>query len=428
MSEEQEAAGDSAAASNDEQDERAASWLSFPFGTYGNTSINTGGDYINAEHFAVINAQKADIEKTLQEELLYNQKREETFSKSKAFIEKTFKTICKVARECYPEERLWLDTHENNIGISYAITRLLTVVIHYPELTITDDNNYTHVIRELYIEVTFWIQTNESGHISRFKVTPKGTRGEVNQYEANSNYCHSHMNYDSDDKPWQEFCLGETDLQDIILEMEIQGRDGKLKDAEDMCFALFSALDAYLCVESREGVPYQYIGNLITSYRMGRQSLLSGEVLRGCMAKFVQLTPEPCSFENLKAQIEQVGLSHFNEQALVSVSEDGDYLYPISNEEIEAVEFNATPFTFKDKTISCRMVPVNEGTGVKKIVNPDVVNYIKKNIDEEITNYAIIEWQGQKEVISRELRAKRRRASRFAKFMEKNFDPVQDGE
>lgn len=127
----------------------------------------------------------------------------------------------------------------------------LVIRIYFPKLKITNSQNFSHTIRDMYFNIVF----NKEEFT---KITLTGFRTTFTDREYSNRYVHSHLSsgltYTT-----MKFCLGDdTDLAvDQFLFIE------KLKE-EDVDFFIFFFLKikTFLEWESLEGVPYLYISNL----------------------------------------------------------------------------------------------------------------------------------------------------------------------
>jgi hypothetical protein len=124
-------------------------------------------------------------------------------------------------------------------------------IIRYPEVTITNTNKKSHLIKDLYIKQGYEI-LDETLFLRGY---PKGFRGRLSLAEVASDYSHSHIKGIAYN--FKDFCIGPSEIANILTGGGISG----IKD--------IAGLEAYLmCLtnlahwESIAGVPYRYIKNI----------------------------------------------------------------------------------------------------------------------------------------------------------------------
>ena len=138
----------------------------------------------------------------------------------------------------FPEELLPLI---NIICESYTRDNYNTVIIRFPEVTVTNENNKSIKIQELYAKVIF----NNMGKMSgRFELI----RSHYPLEQWLADYCHSHISHISID--WLEPCTGTGPINSTMasLRQEYSAERWGL-----FCYEL----DKFVKVESLAGVPYR---------------------------------------------------------------------------------------------------------------------------------------------------------------------------
>jgi hypothetical protein len=126
----------------------------------------------------------------------------------------------------------------------------LTIVIHYPELKITNKLNKSIDITDMYVK----FHINQQGDINKKGLL--GKRGSFTELQLEKNYSHSHLpaSFSND---FLTFCLGSG--TDITMSMMMLYEQILNKNKEEIpnVFNLFLLnLKAYLEYESLEGGPY----------------------------------------------------------------------------------------------------------------------------------------------------------------------------
>lgn len=140
----------------------------------------------------------------------------------------------------------------------------LHVVIHYPSITISNERDQSHNIKDLYLisEIKTY-----NGNINSISFsTPLGFRTSLSLAEINSNYIHSHLptreiNFSALFKE-SRFCIGSgTELHELLVDMW----DPNWEFNPVIFEAMLYSFDSLLEWESIEGTPYIYISKILES-------------------------------------------------------------------------------------------------------------------------------------------------------------------
>lgn len=141
-------------------------------------------------------------------------------------------------------------------------------LIRFPEITITNSEDKSHVIKELFYmftlsfaEVDDYDDDDYRRIKSYYPASPIGTRGQVTAIENYCNYFHSHLS-GSEIKNHEmtyhlsTFCTGSNELNDLEAILR-EGFDANV-------FNLYLlTVGSYVKWESIEGGPYRYIKNIV---------------------------------------------------------------------------------------------------------------------------------------------------------------------
>lgn len=125
----------------------------------------------------------------------------------------------------------------------------IQVIIHFPEIVISNSRRLKHTIRDLYIIINMGANLQ---FCSRFN----GFRAKKSYAEYLTGYGHSHMNSGGAPAGAQQFCLGETEFARLVDGF----RNAKWDRVRFEMFAI--QLQDYLSWESLEGGPYCRIENI----------------------------------------------------------------------------------------------------------------------------------------------------------------------
>lgn len=122
------------------------------------------------------------------------------------------------------------------------------ILVHFPELVITNSAKHKHIIRDLFVKFVFDMDT---GHM----MMPLAARTTRTYEELINGYSHSHVQL-STRANWGGFCFGETAIANTLLSLR-----SKRVTLESLSGFLFQ-FDDYIHWESREGGPYFTIDTL----------------------------------------------------------------------------------------------------------------------------------------------------------------------
>lgn len=131
----------------------------------------------------------------------------------------------------------------------YSEVDVLDIIIKYDELTISNSENKTHNIKNLFVKIGFNYDCCIKGDI-------EGLRTFLYAIELNNFYRHSHLSSETDGK-FSRFCLGDdTPLRMLLVEFS-----NPTWIIEDLRM-FFYCLEEYVRWESLEGGPYRKIKDL----------------------------------------------------------------------------------------------------------------------------------------------------------------------
>lgn len=143
--------------------------------------------------------------------------------------EATLDFIKRRAKFYYGEDRVWLDSENKQ------------VIIHFPEILITNSVEDSHVMKDIFIRITVW---------GKFKDIELA-RTTINKDEYRR-YIFSHMSESTVGSYGSALCFGNTDLYSWIL-------NAKSSNSFVNIDKIIASLEGYLSWESLEGKPYKYM-------------------------------------------------------------------------------------------------------------------------------------------------------------------------
>ena len=270
-------------------------------------------------------------------------------------------------------------------GEEYVDFQDRTVVVWFPEITITNSVEQSHLMRDVYLR--FQIYGGGEAHLTHLN------RGTVTEREYRNNYQFSHCNTSSVYDWCNSFCFGDTPIKD--LRYNLKNRD-KLFVFKNLKFFLES-LKEYLSWESLEGVPYNKIDNVIndsnrwyrSNYEISKNDLET--VYNTAISKMssfkydfnsdnVYLTDSSVSMlaEILTQEFPQHSTYYLNGNSVEEYNTNGGYYCP--SEHIE----------FKGEWRSFRVIKEEEEEiTLPKRIHNNVLNQVVDKIDQEFTKFYI---------------------------------------
>lgn len=129
------------------------------------------------------------------------------------------------------------------------------IIVHFPEVNITNSKRRTHVIKDLYVKINIdlnYITDVNNDQVANIELD--GWRGSLSEEEYQSSYSHSHFSGNGIER-WSTFCLGSSDFAMILQTM-------KFSITPEDWTLLFLSLENYVSWESIEGGPYKHIESI----------------------------------------------------------------------------------------------------------------------------------------------------------------------
>lgn len=174
-------------------------------------------------------------------------------------VSNSIDSICKVLEEVYPSEWDIIIKKRFYNGL-WQEERPFTIefVIHFPSIIITNKDNLSHEIKDMYIKLMPSQSYDRTFTFNNFR----GKRMTASKNEIISNYQHSHQpgrawSHSTDGAfIWRDFCLGSSEIKQVLSMLESRYDEGRFK-------LLLLQLDEYLNYESIEGNPYCYLRNVL---------------------------------------------------------------------------------------------------------------------------------------------------------------------
>jgi len=324
-------------------------------------------------------------------------------------IEKTIDGIREVLDEVFPDSwdiiisKNYMDEGRKE-GWNRETPFTCEFVIHFPEITITNRDDESHLIRDMYIRLEPCYSTTGMS-FDNFK----GKRMSATRREVISRYQHSHQssrNYvwdesSTDTQFWYRgFCLGSSEIIQVLSMVGSMFTKDRFK-----LFLL--QLEEYLIYESIEGNPYKRINNTIgggapqkvseSSCKSYYKTLLlfrsegrhTKEIDFKLEGNKVVVKDNDKLEDFLKMYIER---RHYNNAQICEKDEIGEYYgyrnvpteFPTSML-IRPSEYNQVEFMFRGEVVSFKLIEeVIDGQEKPYYISKYIKDYVKTRIEQKI--------------------------------------------
>lgn len=161
-----------------------------------------------------------------------------------------------IATDIFGENRIILAERNNNS---------FDLVIHFPEIEITNTVEQKHKIEDLYFRISVLVNRqyfNVAGH-NKLQISLSGFRTTYTLKEIEYNYAHSHLH---GGVGWQDFCLGSSPIQILLTNL-------RNSPTEDNWNLFLLSIPNYLSWESLEGGPYYKMGEIKWTNTVSNESI-----------------------------------------------------------------------------------------------------------------------------------------------------------
>jgi len=267
------------------------------------------------------------------------------------------------------------------------------LIVHYPEITITNSVELSHIIRDIYIKYEFKYNTKYKKRYCNISIG----RTTYTIEEWLSNYKFSHTTTGNLKEYTAKLCFGNTELNEAVISLS----SGLLK----MLQTVILSFKEYLSWESLEGTPYIYISNIkdIGKYILFPTYLNSIE--HAYIKLLYNITDLQYTYDlingnyviklaqSTKIQIEEwlnnniSNASYFRINGL-SYTNNSTY----TNLDLSELNRTCTEINFKNEYKVLKIIDSQADTIIpEKRVHINLVNKIVSRLEDEFTNYLIQE-------------------------------------
>lgn len=320
-----------------------------------------------------------------------------------------------------------LDDVYHNRWDCYCDSGMLFFLIEFPEIEIINRNNARHTLLDVFVCLSFTIDTNEEGDPQFLAHSIGLTRATLTKSEADAGYYHSHV---PSRRPHQtecfhlgQFCLGTGDFPNTFntLVSEVYHSDN---------FMLFIlSIESFVAYESLEGGPHIRMSSIGTGNAFRRRQPYN-EVVD---IIYKEIISPDINFNIVNNQFRVINDEQFERYIHGIILEYAkydpriyDYLvktvngtvvnYSSANVALTHEQLNnqyrqnnmAPSFAFRDRIIEFKVIPIRESETISPDnykVDQSILNHVCKTIEENIyfaqVRRSTIEGQNQLEYLKR---------------------------
>lgn len=296
-----------------------------------------------------------------------------------------------IFNEIYPNEcDLQICFSEENDDYHYVI------VIHFPELTVTNSRNESHKIYDFFFAVCFDNQLN----INRFR----GNRTTMMLEEIDSNYKFSHLSREGFDTIpiYTNFCFGDGDIPKLRLKFNSSVQEERFQILTLIAYSI----EIYLSWESLEGGPYKRMAEIFN--KSSKYLQFSGIV--SIRSAFGAIISSPTRLSRLKLNIIYSNnryivaddkllndslleicesFSYSTRKYIILLQDDNGELYLSNNGNMNNNIRNLSnvPIIFQGREYRYRICNSPTFTNQnQRVINPTLKEYVRKYIEFEFNS------------------------------------------
>ena len=312
-----------------------------------------------------------------------------------------FKTAIRVVNEVY-EEAWDIDFYIHiNTYSRKTFIMIRGIYILFPQITIRNRDNKTHLIKDLLVRITLFNQDNSNIRVGRLM----GGRLTLSYAEYQSDYFHSHLpSYGGNINPrmtlpfLNSFCTGSGEIN--IFQSNING-DGF---SEERFMRYVMQLMSLVGYESIEGTPYRHISKISVRFQSGSVFHLDNRKKERFKSRIIRYYKDNNIIPTVDITIDSTNQyfiadneafqnfiynTEFSEeekhQYFCTLSDNGTYYTFGSTPEFSPAPVVTSTFIFRseEKNMTIEPAPVT-ATTVTYIVHPNLIKHLKEEIEYEL--------------------------------------------
>lgn len=280
------------------------------------------------------------------------------------------------------------------------------IVLYFPKITITNRNENSHLIKDLFARISLTIGNNG------LKIDNlEGGRTTLSYAEYCSNYYHSHLsthaigyiNNSSSPPMYENFCTGSGEINIYQADINTDGI------TEERITAYLIQIMTLVGYESIEGTPYRYIKNVMiknTSIESIPSNFLAVDLYNKVIHYHKQQGKKPClefAFENEKYVVKdnekfdeflmtQIITNDDKKNILCMIDETGTYYQYGSTPKLSQPPTTNSKYIFQGKKIPFKIEDIPneiEDNNIIYFIHPIIKEIIKNKIEYDINRKKI---------------------------------------
>lgn len=330
-----------------------------------------------------------------------------------------FRTFVKTTQEIY--ENSWdidIETSMEEFSIKKSsgktrigrklVIQIRGLVLYFPRVTITNRERKSHLIKDIFVRIPFFINHRERLGIERIE----GGRTTLSYAEYCSHYYHSHLSINaigsissrSQPPMYSTFCTGSGEINIYQADMNSEGI------TEARATAYLMQIMTVVGYESIEGTPYRHIRNIMIRDASGRRSNpnrnVADNLYRRTLAHCKDNNIVPClefAIENNKYIVKDN--SKFDEFLLATVTDEDAKrnILCMIDETGAYYQYGSTPtreqpptvtnkYIFQGREIQFTVEDIpgkTDDSNIEYFIHPFIKTYIKNQIEYDINKKSI---------------------------------------
>lgn len=288
------------------------------------------------------------------------------------------------------------------------VIQIRGLVLYFPRVTITNRERKSHLIKDIFVRIPFFINQRERLGIERIE----GGRTTLSYAEYCSHYYHSHLSINaigsissrSQPPMYSTFCTGSGEINIYQADMNSEGI------TEARATAYLMQIMTVVGYESIEGTPYRHIRNIMIRDASGRRSNpnrnVANNLYRRTLAHCKDNNIVPClefAIENNKYIVKDN--SKFDEFLLATVTDEDAKrnILCMIDETGAYYQYGSTPtreqpptvtnkYIFQGREIQFTVEDIPgeiDDSNIEYFIHPFIKTYIKNQIEYDINKKSI---------------------------------------
>jgi hypothetical protein len=298
--------------------------------------------------------------------------------------------IKKLAIEIFGEDNI--DIQSGEFDDSYGSSKITELIVYYPEITITNSVELSHIMKDIYIRYKFYYSNGYKKRVLRLEFA----RTTFTDVEVANRYQFSHSNTGNVGRWSSSFCFGGVGLASTYNSL----LGGNLKGITSFLIGF----EEYLKWESIEGKPYRHLSELISRERYLKYSLDISESTKNKM--YIDVIQKFNDFNYIYNLVEGKNIIKLSQDFINTLesyltARYSQHVYYVINGEsyVDNGNFESSIFDRDNKQSEVIFKGKNKKIKIIKtqtdIVTPEkkihrlILNYIIQKLESELYNYVV---------------------------------------